>query len=1254
MNTRLYKILAISILALLAASCQKEELYPQGEGFTATAVICESVATKVDYSTDEEANVVTQQWALNDVVFGFDNLGQTFTFNVTSINENSGKATFSLNEYEPNGATRAYAVFYPGKSGFSADGTLDVDLTSQNGILSTETPVLMCATAEIKGNKVEFSFTNQTAVIEVKKFQIEPGKTVNSLEIGGLVATGKFVIEDGELILVPDADPSTITANVNLTADGEGIVDTPVYFAALPTHGANITVSAISGSKKYENANAIPVTNVQAGHLYYMSKKLAEVARIGNATYSSIFDAIAACAASHVRQTVTILRDFAETERINIPSTGMTLDLAGHDVEARISVDSELEIKDSGEGGILRYTDDNVIKVNAGGKLTMTGGTVKAEYVGLKRSAIYILGSSSKKAEAVFNGGTVTGNNYRGALECQYAKVDINGGTFNGYTPINVWRYSDVTVNDAIVECTEPSQNHGECIYFCTEYITTSGSNQGSMDDVNVVLNGGSFKANGQPMFKHANADDVSENALVEIHGGFFEWPSGNDLMSAGAKANIDLTIAGGHFKNKAYDNFFEEGEWFIPCKFSCDDRGHESLYDAFSEAQQAGHGTVKMFADWTMLSDDGNIALSAGDYILDMQGHELTVNLKRINVSGGTLSIKSTGKNATYRQATGNNFLMKITGGTVSADNVDFICTADAAAFSVAPVTGKSAKFILDGGSINDETKAAISAAANSEIEINGGEVTSGKSNAVLATSATININGGDVTSGTTNAIAGTNATVNINGGKMSASGNHTVSLSSCASTVTGGELTNSAAYNALYCKGTSDVNISGGTFTSEDLHAVRSEESTKLTITNGTFHSEKHCALNAINQSNVTVSGGSFSSSGSGAAVYFSGSGSSTTIINGSFESSISNAVSASTNSDVTISGGTYRSGTATTLYASASKVKVTDGDFYSASAIAMTCEDNADVHVEGGRFETGKGSAVYVNGSKIEVTNGTFTSPNHAINCEPNDDDDNVVVSTAKITGGTFTSTSATSYNAGRFKQSKVSITGGTFVSNNTAALNFIDCDDSSFITDGSFTSTKASALIIGGGTIAVNGGTFNSTNETALTVDGYSITINGGHFHSSNNYALLLQNGGNATIGGGSFVADSKTAVYLTGTTSNTLTINGGAFICNNTPSNVDAYNGFALYAGGSNHDVSVTSNVSEPYFYTASTAASPIYRNSSSSTIAVTAGYFNKDKIGAGTVQYYDANTHMVNKLSPAKTLTVDGKNYSFGWQLISK
>ena len=1231
-------------MALLASSCQKEELYPQGEGFSATAVICESVATKVDYSPDAEANVITQRWSVGDEVFGFDDHNQPFTFKVTSINENSGKATFSLNGYEPNGATKAYAVFYPGKSNFSADGTLDVDLTSQNGILSTETPVLMCATAEIKGNKVEFSFTNQTAVIEVKKFQVEPGKTVNSLKIGGLAATGKFLVEDGEMILVPDADPSTITASVNLTADGEGVVNTPVFFAALATHGANITVSAIAGDKKYENANTIPVTNVQAGHLYYMSKKLAEVARIGNATYSSIFDAIAACAASHARQTVTILRDFAESELINIPSTGMTLDLAGHDVEARISVDSELEVKDSGEGGILRYTDDNVIKVNAGGKLTMTGGTVKAEYVGKKRSAIYVLGSSSKKAEAVFNGGTVTGNNYRGALECQYAKVDINGGTFNGYTPITVWRYSDVTLNDAVVECTNPSEFHGECIYFCTEYVTTSGNNEGSMEDVNVVINGGEFIANEGPMFNHSNGKKVSDNAKLKICGGYFTRPDDKSLFSAGTLKNIEYSISGGAFSHQEFANFFKEenSDWFIPCKFSCDEKGFFTLEDALAEAQSRSKPKVKMFCDWTMA---GSVNLSSDDCTLDMQGHNLTVNTKRINVTGGSLIITSSGKNATFSQATNGYYLMNITnGGTVTIDKVDFSNTATSAAFMI-----NGANLVMNGGSITG-SKAfySISANSGSSVQITGGEVSAAFS-----------------------CVSVSNSTFNMTGGKLA-------------------NITDSENNPALKVTGGASATISNGEIRSEGSHAVAVNGST-LSISDGSFTSTSNNAVNCNSNSYVTIENGTFKSEST--TIYVNNSVA--TIIDGSFESNNLNAVTSANTADVIIQNGTFTTIDHASVYVNNAKVTLNNGDFYSENHLAVSCEDNAEAIVHGGSFSTAIGTALYLKGSKVSVDGGTFTSPgSHAIHCEEG--------STAIISGGTFISSSSDTKAAGHFSNSAVTISGGDLSSANNAALSIANCSAApASITGGTFFSTSGPGVSVDGSIVSISGnpsfssdsnyalsginganitfdgglfesntsaalcfandvnpvinnGTFKSTDGTALTVSGRAIFIAGGNFYSKNNYALLLEKGGNATIGGGAFVSDSKTAVYLTGSTANTLTINGGTYICNNSKTYTSGYanNCYAVYAGGSNHTVTITNTTSEPYFYTENSVSAAVSSNSDNK-VSIIAGYLNKSKVGTSSSSLLDDN-HQVVPISPAKTLTVDGKNYSFGWRVESK
>ena len=1377
MNTRLYKILAISILALLAASCQKEELYPQGEGFTATAVICESVATKVDYSTDEEANVVTQQWALNDVVFGFDNLGQTFTFKVTSINENSGKATFSLNGYEPKGATKAYAVFYPGKSGFSADGTLDVDLTSQNGILSTETPVLMCATAEIKGNKVEFSFTNQTAVIEVKKFQIEPGKTVNSLEIGGLVATGKFVIEDGELILVPDADPSTITANVNLTADGEGIVDTPVYFAALATRDAHITVAANAGGKRYDNANAVPVTNVEAGHLYYMSKKLAQVAKVGNATYSTLAAALAASSASHLKQAVEILRDFAETDLIKVTGDAATLDLAGHDVQARIEVDSELELKDSKGNGKLRNASHNPVKVNAGGIFTMTSGAVEAEYASTtQKSAVYVAGNESKKAKAVINGGTLTGDNFHGALECEYGTAEINGGTLNGYTPLTVWSEADVTINNGTFACTkETSSLHGECIYFNTLYKNVE-ENLPKIKNTKVVINGGEFTAT-RCMTSHSNLDPSSENVTLEINGGYFTWPETELFLSSGTTHNVRSAINGGHFQHKAYDYFFHEGDWFIPCKFSCDDKGFPTLEDALAEAQSKTKPTVvKMFCDWTMA---GSVNLSSDDCTLDMQGHNLTVNTKRINVTGGSLKITSSGENATFKQETGTYYLMNITnGGTVTTEKVDYTHTANSAAFMI-----NGGNLVMNGGSIKgSKAYYTISANNGSSVKITGGEVS--------AASAT--------------AISVSNSTFNMTGGKLT-------------------NITDSDENPAIRITGGASATISNGGIKSEGSHAIAVNGST-LSISDGTFTSTSNNAVNCNANSHVTIENGTFNSETT--TVYVNNS--EVTILDGSLESKNLNAVTSANKAVVTIEGGTFKTVDHATVYVNNANTTMNNGDFYSKTHLAVSCEDNAEAIVHGGTYLTEKGTTLYLMGSKVTVDGGLFTSSeSHAIHCEAKTDETTGEVikeSTAIISGGTFIS-NASSSNAkasGHFTNSAVTISGGEISSTNNAALSIASCSATpTSITGGTFSSTSGPGISVNGSDVSISGnasfssdsnyalsginganitfdggsfesnkssalsfaddvnpvinnGTFKSTAGTALTINGRTITIGGGQFQSvnsnalyctenanvniedgiftstsgnalrcetgadvsitsgsfnsgstvifcknagttvtinngtfkstgsntyavyagndaevtvcngvfntvgrtlyfykskgiiaggtfksTNDYALYLTSdskvntGSDVTISGGSFISDNATSVYLYGSLPHTLSINGGNFICNNSQKYDSGYANYcyALYAGGSNHSVTITNTTSEPYFYTENDVSSAIASNSDNK-VSVTTGYFNRSKLGTSNGLLDDY--HQMVALSPAKTLTVDGKNYSFGWQLISK
>lgn len=1305
-------------MALLAASCQKEELHPLVDDFTATAVIRESVATKVDYTSDPEANEISQQWSVGDKVIGFDNLGQNFTFTVSSID--AGKATFSLGGYAPGSANKAYAVFYPGEHSFS-NGTLAVDITNQNGILSTETPVLMCATADITGNSVAFEFENQAAVIEVKKFQIEPGKTVSSLKIGGLAATGTFQVVDGEMVLVPSASPSTITASVNLTADGDGVVDTPVFFAALATQNASITVQAVAGGKTYDNANAVPVTNVEAGHLYYMSKKLAQVARVGNATYSTLAAALAASSASHLKQTVEILRDFTESALIKVTGDAATLDLAGHDVEARIEVDSELDLMDSGEHGRLWYTGANPIKVNGGGKLIMNSGTVEAITGSNKAGAVYVRGTEDQKAEAVINGGTLICDNFNGALETQYANVTVNGGRFEGYVPMTVWRYSDVTINDAEVECTEASDNHGECILFCTER-TWSSDYTGSMDDVNVTINGGTFKSNECFVFAHSNGADVSNNANLQITGGYFTWPyedpdSAKGLLSNGTKKNIQYTIAGGHYCDKEFDNFFREGDWFVPSLFTCDDQGYQTLESAFAAAKSVNSGTIKMYVDYKMASA---VTLSSGNYTLDLQGHDLAVpGVKRIDVTGGSLSVTSSVNGATYTQTgTADQYLMKITGGEVTVGKVDFT-----SATSVTPFFVDAATFTFNSGSVNS-VREAVRVKNSSTAYINGGSLYSSATHALVADNSTLNIDGGTFLSEISNAVnASAGSVVSVKKGTFNSRGSATAFyVNASTATIEGGTF-ESTGMNALSVGGNADVTVSGGTFKAYD-HAAIYVNGSSATISAGSAYSTEHLALSCEDGADIHVIGGNFET-GSGTAVYLNDSeitieggtfkspdnyaihtegenGSVAEIKGGTFTSSATTATFSAgyfSNTNVTldedctfesdntpalkfsdcpsttIKDGTFKSKAAKALIVDGYSLTIDGGTFESETGCALSSEGGAVVTVNGGSFTSTSGHAIQATGtgSKINVTNNSTTdvtvssTSGRAVNC----------VSGAQVTiaKGNFSSGSKyTVYSEGN--GTKVTINGGSFDSQSSNTV-YISTNSSMTINDGTFTSAGYATMWNYKGTGEINGGSFTSTGSNAafLSTDSKTtfaggtffsdctssamdcantstVIVEDGTFHSAKGYAVYIEKGANVTAKGGLFVADEKTAAYVAGTdANNTLTVTGGTFICNNeaTVSADKWYYCYALYVGGSGQNVTINkTGTSEPCFYTKSSSVNAtVACNSSTHTFAVQAGYFNKGTISASML----SSGYSIKSVSPAKTVTVGGNNYSFGYRV---
>ena len=154
---KISKLFAILAVLLFAASCQNTAI-DNGQtidngAFTVTATIVTPDATRVTYDVDNVGHTITPAWTVGDEIIGFDDADQTFTFLVDAV-DGSGRATLDLNGYVPGGATKLYAIYYPGKAvsdfgGSASDYTLAVDLGTQGAVLNDASPVLMCATAAI-------------------------------------------------------------------------------------------------------------------------------------------------------------------------------------------------------------------------------------------------------------------------------------------------------------------------------------------------------------------------------------------------------------------------------------------------------------------------------------------------------------------------------------------------------------------------------------------------------------------------------------------------------------------------------------------------------------------------------------------------------------------------------------------------------------------------------------------------------------------------------------------------------------------------------------------------------------------------------------------------------------------------------------------------------------------------------------------------------------------------------------------------
>ena len=875
---KISKLFAILAVLLFAASCQNNGLDSEQSltpTLNITATISEPDATRVTYDVDNAvSHTITPAWTVGDKIIGFDDADQTFTFTVESI-DGSGRASLDLGGYTQGTATKLYAIYYPGKTvsdfgGSASDYTLAVDLGTQDGAaLTDDSPVLMCATADITAGSASLDFENQTAIIGVTRFKLPAAATVTSVSVAGLVTTGTIKIDGGVLVLTPGATPATVSATGSW-ATGEGnICETPLYFATLPTPAANIVLNASDGVNDYANLSAISSTDIEAGKYYYMAKNFASaVADVNGVKYVSIDDAWAVANAATSDVTVTLLADCASTAALTLDNTAsgtgaVMLDLNGKTLSTAYRVDIKngrsLTVTDNSsavlaeQGRIVSTTGSKVhsVRVNANtSSFALLGGTLDNQSAAL--DSCYTL-QVTGEATATLTGGAIK-SLYRGILESSATSNLI----MNGTTELTTSRHGIYINGAATIGGTTSITSSANGIV-----LNSAGASVTLQDNVrlnagtavaiyqfsgSLTITGGTYENGNNIIYINGTSD-----CTTTITGGTFSSTTASGALIYAKNDKCTVDISGGAFKSESTGNVL-------------------SLNDG---AQGTVHGGVFFRAIPKVMAYDK----SDNQYVNVLNDDAETKDdcpfaLVAASATPEVAYIARTGNTDTICHGSLQSAALALNGRT---DNWDFHLTSDVTTTSrVTLECAGKVNLYLDDHMIT--TNAAPGLLVHTDLDINdgpghlGGITNTTTRYAVLdsITNTTVNIYGGTFRGQAKYGairIWGNSTTLNINGpnvlientGKGAALNIGGDGITSVYANIINGTI--KAGSTALRC-GYGTTLVTGGTFLSDTTAAATINNSAQLTIRGGYFHTgESAEEIILKSKGTLTVTGGWFS---------------------------------------------------------------------------------------------------------------------------------------------------------------------------------------------------------------------------------------------------------------------------------------------------------------------------------------------------------------------------------------------------------
>lgn len=234
------KILLILSMALILACSTKEPkpVVPSGAEDDICLIAAAPPETKVSFT--QGVGVVHLGWVIEDKIIGFTDSGSTFTYEVESVDANTGAA--SLKKVSGDALSvgdKVYAVYCPGCTASDINaGVLQVDFSSQN---AEEIPALMLAEAQVPDTKtVTLQFDNAVALIKIENPVLDgsrAGRLIDKAVVSGhnVVSSGVVSIVNDKLSFTVDAPSKFIEKKLSAAVvNASYSLDNPVFIAVPP------------------------------------------------------------------------------------------------------------------------------------------------------------------------------------------------------------------------------------------------------------------------------------------------------------------------------------------------------------------------------------------------------------------------------------------------------------------------------------------------------------------------------------------------------------------------------------------------------------------------------------------------------------------------------------------------------------------------------------------------------------------------------------------------------------------------------------------------------------------------------------------------------------------------------------------------------------------------------------------------------------------------------------------------------------